>query len=206
MLVFVCSIASADRVHERITWTDAAIAEITKSCGRSGSGGSTSWWCRARGWDHGSAALLPRDRPLIGRWLGKGQAGLHVRSIHTLEARDELVGLVVTGPADHPKIRLEILDDVEPSVRADLTDVLEGRATRLTRVTLPAAIARNLRALAGTQPVIAVDDEWYWDDRSDDLRLRFVDGVWVAILSPPPAAARAYPDAREIYVFTDAWQ
>ena len=41
----------------------------------------------------------------------------------------------------------------------------------------------------------------FWDQDSDDMRLRNVDGVWIVIESPPPAAARAaWPDAREIYV------
>jgi hypothetical protein len=107
----------------------------------------------------------------------------------------------MTGTRAHPLIKLEEIDAGDPNLLPEVTHVLEATASS---VTIGTGLAAQLGALTGKFPVVAVDGEWYWDE-SDDLRLRHVDGLWIAILSPPPAAARAYPDARHVYIFTAAW-
>jgi hypothetical protein len=200
LLIALSSLAHADRAHDRMRYTDAVVEQLrrTGECGKK----PVPWWCRAALWDEGTGDQLPLGKALIGRWLVKGQPGQQARSSHKIELRDELVACIITGTRDHPLIKLEMIDGLDPDLLGGVTRVLEGKAPR---VTLGTALATRLGALAGEFPVAAVDGEWYWDERSDDLRLRHVDGLWIAILSPPPAAARAYPDARHVYVFTDAW-
>lgn len=195
------SLAYGDRAHERLRYTDEAIAELRRrgAC----TSKSPRWWCRAIKWSDGTNKKLPLGQPLVGRWLTKGEPGLHVRSKHKIDERDELVGCVITGTADHPMIRLETLHVDDPASRTTVTSVLEGKTARAK---VDARVAAELRKLTGQYPVISVDGEWFWDERSDDVRLRYVDGYWVAILSGPPAAARSYPDARLVYVLTDAWE
>jgi hypothetical protein len=200
LLVALSSLAQADRAHDRMRYTDAMVEQLrrTGECGRK----PAPWWCRAARWDEGTDDPLPLGKPLIGRWFVKGQPGLQARSSRKIELRDDLVACIITGTREHPLIKLEILDTVGPDLLGGVTRVLEGTSPRTT---LGTRLATRLSALIGEFPVVAVDGEWYWDERSDDLRLRHVDGFWIAILSPPPAAARAYPDARHVYIFTSAW-
>ncbi len=193
------SVAHADRAHDRMRYTDALVEQLrrTAECRKQPS----LWWCRAVRWDQGAGDPLPLGKPLIGRWLTKGQPGQRTRSSNKLDLRDELVALIITGTPEHPVIKLELLDAVDPDLLTGVTRVLDGKAPR---VTLGAALATRLGALTGEHPMTSVDGEWYWDE-SDDARLRHVDGLWIAILSPPQAAARAYPDARLVYLLTDAW-
>jgi hypothetical protein len=200
MLLALSSLAHADRARLRLRYTDALVDQLRRTEGCHDK--PAPWWCKAARWDGGTDDPLPLGRALIGRWFIKGEPGLHVRSLQKTELRDQLVGLIITGTREQPRIKLRELDGDDPEFLRGVTRVLEGRAPR---VTLSAALASQLGALTGEFPVAAVDGEWYWDELSDDVRLRQVDGLWIAILSPPPAAARAYPDGRLVYVFTDAW-
>lgn len=200
LLVAMSSLAHADRAHDRMRYTDELVDQLrrTPECRKA----SPPWWCRAARWPDGTADPLPIGKPLIGRAFTKGQPGQKARSPHKLELLPDFVQCVVTGTAEHPVAKLERISNAAPELVADVTRVLDGKAPRIT---LDAALTTQLHALTGELPVTAVDGEWFWDELGDDVRLRHVDGRWIAILSPSPGAARAYPDAREVYVLTDAW-
>jgi hypothetical protein len=189
-IAVLATLAAADRSHDRLRYTDEALAAVrhTGDCGRR----TARWWCRASDWEHGTAELLPFGKPLLGRWLAVRRGAV--------DPRDELVACVVTGTPGRAKIRLEPVGgrDALPGV----TRVLEGAAPRAT---IGAELASDVKKLAGEDDAVAVDGEWFFDQKSDDVRLRKVGAFWIAILSPPPAAASSYPDARLVYVLTDAW-
>jgi len=88
-----------------------------------------------------------------------------------------VVALAIGGTAEHPLVAIE-----DFASDSDLVAAAPGLHPDL--------------------PAVPVDGEWAIDWRGDDVRLRKVGTAWIAIVSPPPAAARAYPDARTIYVFT----
>ena len=199
-ILVVSSLAYADRTHERVRYTDAAI-QVLRGSGACGTK-TARWWCRAVRWEQGTGEALPFDKPLIGRWVTTGEPGLHHRSETKLDVRNELVACAITGTPDHPRIRLETVGANDPDALVGVTRVLEGKDPR---VKVGTDLAAEIHAMTGRYPMIAVDGEWYWDEQSDDVRLRKVDGYWIAILSPPPGAARSYPDARLVYVLTDAW-
>lgn len=196
LVVLLGGVAHADRTHTRLHYTDAAIALLTQKCAK-----TSAWWCKATHWDAGTAESLPLARPLVGLAITTGEPGQKVRTPTTITGGDMVVGCIVTGTADHPQIWLGELATDDASI-AEVTRALAGKKPRAK---LSATLGEVLRAHAGEHPLTQVDDEWYWDDGSDDMRLRKIDGVWVVILAPPPAAARAYPDSRTVFVLTDAW-
>jgi len=200
LLVALSSFADADRVHDRVRYTDELVDQLrrTAECRKA----SPPWWCRAARWSEGTADPLPIGKPLIGRSFTKGQPGQKARSPRKIDLQQDFVQAIVTGQPEHPVIKLETISDAAPELVANVTRVLDGKAPRIT---LDAALTTQLRALTGERSVIAVDGEWFWDQLGDDVRMRHVHGLWIAILAPPPGSARAYPDARDVFVLTDAW-
>jgi hypothetical protein len=181
---------------QRAKLTQKAIKIVTKA-GKCSSK-APKWWCVAAKWNMGTAAALPVGRPFVGVWLW-------VKDGKVEDMHRPLV-LVATDDKGTTKIDTASIpggEERDAAIADAVASTIEGKTTVAT---LGADVVKEIRGLAGKWPIAKLGDDWYWDERSDDVRLRKIGAYWVAILAPPPAAARSYPDGRMFMVFTDAWK